>query len=107
MKKLLLSLSSVAVILTGCTLNNQVPKATIAYNPVTKQFNIASHKDVVMSNITVQVTGTNTSLQIGYYSANANVDVVKAAVIAQQQQIQATLQGLNQVLTAVSGVPIK
>jgi PBP1b-binding outer membrane lipoprotein LpoB len=104
MKTLNYSLIAAAMILlNGCSLNHQVPKATIKFNPRTHAVDISSHKDVILKGVVIE----SNRVTITSYEASANVDVVKAAVIAQQQQIQATLDGLNKILTAISGVPIK
>lgn len=84
----------------GCSLNQQVPKATISFNPSTHAFEIQSHKDVVLSNVVVTVAGTNVNLSIGYYSAAANIAVIKAAVRAQQQQIQGIQNGAADIIGA-------
>ena len=88
------------VLLAGCTLNRQVPKAQISFNPRTHSLDILSHKDVVLSNVVVRIDGTNTSISIGYYAAQANIEIIKAAITAQQQQIQGVQQGLQAIVGA-------
>lgn len=88
----------------GCSLNRQIPKATICFNPQTRQIEINSHKDVVLSNVVANFQGTNATISIGYYQASSNIEVVKAAIQAQQQQIQGVQAGLEKIVgAAVSG----
>ena len=98
---MILATALVSFTLAGCTLDRNVPKASITYNPVSKTFDIKSHKDIEMTNLvyTVATNGTVT-LSIGNYEAKANVDVIRAAVEAQQQQIKGSLEALNQILQA-------
>ena len=88
------------LLLSGCSLNHQVPKAQISFNPRTHSLDILSHKDVVLSNVVVRIDGTNTSISIGYYAAHANIEVIKAALQAQQQQIIGVQQGLEKIVGA-------
>jgi hypothetical protein len=107
MNKVLIGCAAALLLTSGCTLNKQVPKATISFNPKTHQIDIASHKDVVMSNIVATITPSNTSLTIGYYQAQSNIEVVKQAVIAQKQAFNAIQDGTDKVLTALSGIAPK
>ena len=66
-----------------------------------KTFDIRSHKDITVTNLSyiVETNGT-VSLTIGKYEAKSNVEVIRAAVEAQQQQIEGSLKALNQILQA-------
>jgi hypothetical protein len=55
---------------------------------------------VVLSNVVVRIDGTNTSISIGYYAARSNIEVIKAALQAQKQQIDGVNQGVGNVVKA-------
>ena len=95
-------IASVLLVSTiGCTLDKNVPKASITYNPVSKTFDIRSHKDITMTNLSyIVATNGTVSLTIGNYEAKSNVEVIRAAVEAQQQQIKGSLDAINQILQA-------
>jgi uncharacterized lipoprotein YajG len=103
----LVILAATLVLLSGCTLDKQVPKATISFNPKTKALDISSHKDVAMTNVWIKIDGKGkvSEVSIGSYTASANVDVVRSAVSAQKQQIEASLSALNAIISAASGIP--
>lgn len=91
---------------SGCSLNKQIPKASIEFeNTATGQkVAIHSHKDVELKDVRV-VFDTNgcPTITIGYYAAKSNIEVVKAAIQAQQQQIAGLQVGLEKIVGAAVG----
>ena len=98
-----IALLSIIVLLSGCTLNNSVPKTQFSFNPTTKTLDIKSPKDVVMTNVVVKLQDNNVEMTIGSYSSANNIEVIKAAVEAQKNQIDAIQKGVTDVVTAVAG----
>lgn len=102
--KTLISLACVTLLLSGCTLRHQMPKASISFNPQTHQIDIQSGKDVILTNVVVTFCGTNASITIGYYQAAFNTAVVNAAVAAQAQQIKGIQDAMAAIIAAaISG----
>jgi hypothetical protein len=89
-----------ASMLGGCTLNKSIPKASIRYDRKIGALIIESAKDVVLTNVTLRVEGTNVTLEIGGYVARNNTDLILATVKAQQQQIDAMRGGLADLVKA-------
>jgi len=105
MKKIGIVSAISLLVMNGCTLDRSVPKATINYDPVTHEIKIASHKDISMTNLTFVInTNGTTTFSIGNYESKANVEVIRAAVEAQQQQIKGSLDAIDKILQAAGAV---
>lgn len=91
----------VVLVVSGCSLNKNIPKATISYDPISHEIKIASHKDISITNlnVTINTNGTAT-FTIGNYESRSNIEVVRAAVESQQQQIKGSLETLDKILSA-------
>jgi hypothetical protein len=89
-----------ALAVAGCTL--PVPKTAISYDPASKTVQIASPKDVQIEKVDLQLQGTNFTLSIAGYQSQNNIEVVKAAVQAQANQIAASMAALKEVAAAAA-----
>jgi hypothetical protein len=90
------------LVLAGCAL--PVPKTTIQFNPTAQALDIRSPKDVQITNVVLTVSGTNFSLTIGSYCSQNPVEVIRAAVVAQQNQMAAANDALTKILGAATGI---
>ena len=98
-----------AFVMVGCscgTLKNQIPQATVEYDRLSGQLRIHSAKDVKLEGVEVVFHGTNeVTLKIAKYTASNNTDLIKAALVAQQNQLDAIGQGLGSVTkAAIEGI---
>lgn len=87
--------------LAGCTL--PVPKTAIAFNPTTRTLSIQSPKDVKFAKVELLSEGTNFTLTVTDYSSANNVEVIRAAVEAQQSQMAEANKALNAITAAAIG----
>ena len=90
-------------VLTGCVAL-PVPRTEIKFDPATKSLAIQSPKDVQITNVVIVATATNFSLTIGSYSSQNPVEVIRAAVTAQQNQMTAANDALERIVTAAAGI---